>query len=41
MVLLKQLATRVRDAEREKAFAKVEARIAELMEAAGDRQCHR
>jgi hypothetical protein len=40
MVLLKQLATRVRDAEREKAFAQVDARIAELMEAAGKRQCH-
>jgi hypothetical protein len=35
MVLLKELATRVRDAEREKAFAQVDARIAELMEAAG------
>jgi hypothetical protein len=35
MVLLKELATRVRDAEREKAFAQVDAGIAELMEAAG------
>jgi hypothetical protein len=40
MILLKQLANRVRDAEREKAFARVDARIAELMEAAGNRQCH-
>jgi hypothetical protein len=40
MVLLKQLATSVRDAEREKAFAQVDARIAELMEAAGRRRCY-
>jgi hypothetical protein len=37
LTVLLKLATRVRDAEREKAFAQVDVRIAELMEAAGRR----
>ena len=35
IALLKELETRVRDAEREKVFAEVEARVAELLRAAG------
>jgi hypothetical protein len=35
IALLKELETRVRDAEREKVFAKVEARVAELLRATG------
>jgi hypothetical protein len=35
IALLKELETRVRDAEREKVFAEVDARVAELLRAAG------
>jgi hypothetical protein len=35
IALLKDLETRVRDAERERAFAEVEGRLAELLRAAG------
>lgn len=35
IAILKELGTRVRDAEREKVFAEVEARVAELLRVAG------
>jgi hypothetical protein len=37
IALLKELVTRVRDAKREKLFAEVDARVAELLRAAGGR----